>query len=694
MRIGFDATCLPPFPAGAGRYILGLLGGLTRVDRRNAYFVFIKRGDRSHLPDLPPNFEVVEIPRYPRPLRLAWQMTAPDRWSRKLRLDVWHAPHYVLPAGLNHLRTVVTFHDMTFFLRPELHRASKRLFFQRAIRDALCRADTVVAVSETTRGDIQRLFPTMPDQVQTVYSGVSEAFRPIRGGRQAVLRELALPPDARFVLSVSAFEKRKDLPTLLKAFHRLNQNGCRELKLVLVGARENGWAEVAHTIERLGLREAVRLPGYLPDKNLPALYSAAELFVLPSLYEGFGFPVLEAMACGTPTLTSDVSATREIASLPEMRVPPGDVDAWSTRMHQGLLDTRFRRRLIEHGRRRAGEFSWLATARRMQDLYESGEPRPAGSTNTTVTIPDTAPFPWNGDFRHLSALESAVLRTVAYSDLFGYPLTPDELHRGLLGARAKAEDVAAALAAPGLQTYVERRHDYVFLRGRAGYIERRQRRQAASRALLKRHRRLLRFVGSFPFVRGAALSGAAAFENCRPDDDLDLFLLVAPGRAWMTYSLLALILKVIGKRTLLCLNYLFARVDLQIADRDFFVAHQIAHLRPFAGQEALAEFFQQNPWVRRYVPQIEALLPPNHGFENSAGPPRPKRWLERLLQHRFFNGVETLAYRVYGGHIRRLTAHLGSSVTVARDEIRLFTCDHKARTLRRFRQRLQELMSP
>ncbi|MFQ5750473.1 MAG: hypothetical protein ACE5HI_00630, partial [bacterium] len=308
-------------------------------------------------------------------------------------------------------------------------------------------------------------------------------------------------------------------------------------------------------------------------------------------------------------------------------------------------------------------------------------------------------FKMPAHFGKLSSLACSVLRTLIYADLFEYPLKADEIHEGLIASRASLTDVIGSLNESSLEKYIENSNGFYFLKGKKDTIENRKFREKVSQTILFKNRRILQFICNFPFVQAAALSGAMAFKNCLPDDDIDLFLIVNSRRIWSVYLFLAAFLKLTGKRNLICLNYLYAKKDLTVAEKDFFIAHQIANLRFLYGTGIYQEFCRFNDWLREYLPQAE----PNksnfiskkfvtstkiifNDFEFSY-----KRAIEKLFGLRAFDKIEQWVFRLYGGHIRKMTAHMNGSVQVEKDLIKLFTNDHRQTIIHKFQRRLKEI---
>jgi glycosyltransferase involved in cell wall biosynthesis len=300
-------------------------------------------------------------------LRIAWEQSMLPILARRHRLDVLHSPHYTMPLAKT-CRTVVTFHDMTFFLYPQVHLLYKRIFFRTMIPLSARRADALIAISNSTRSDILRILQLPPARVATIPYGIAPIFQPIAAarGRDAFCQQHNLPYP--FILYVGNLEPRKNLPALVRAFARLVQEGLPHT-LVFAGAR--GWndAPIFATIQELGLTPRIVFTDYIPQVALPALYGAADLFVYPSLYEGFGLPVLEAMACGVPVITSNLSSMPEVAGDAGILVDPNDVNALADAMTRVLTDQVLRATLAAKGLARARSFSWERMAQETLAVY-------------------------------------------------------------------------------------------------------------------------------------------------------------------------------------------------------------------------------------------------------------------------------------------------------------------------------------
>jgi glycosyltransferase involved in cell wall biosynthesis len=266
-------------------------------------------------------------------------------------------------------RQVVTIHDMTFFLLPQCHLFTKRLYFQRLIPECVRRANQVIAVSESTKRDAIRILGTQCEKIKVIYHGKDERFHPDRAAATSCRLRAKHGLSRRVILFVGLIEPRKNLARLIRAYGKLkslHQDSC----LVLVGRLGWGYEAVLRAVSESGARDRIFFPGFIPDQELPSLYNLADVFVYPSLYEGFALPVLEAMACGVPVVTSNVSSMPEIAGDAAFLVDPYDVDGIAQGLERVLVDRALRERLAEEGPKRSQPFTWERTARETLAAYE------------------------------------------------------------------------------------------------------------------------------------------------------------------------------------------------------------------------------------------------------------------------------------------------------------------------------------
>jgi len=369
VRIGIDATALPPQPVGAGNYIIQLTRALVSSDFDHQLVIYAQ----NHGPDLinlPPDGEVEwQIVDDMSPgVRLIWEQTRFPGLIGRTKIDLLHSLHYTKPLILP-CASVVTFHDMTFFLYPHLHTRARRWYFPPMMRLSAKQANTIVTVSESTRRDAIRLLGVDPGKVTTTQLGVDASFRVINDLHAK--KEIALKYDLpeKFILYLGTIEPRKNLPLLVRAYRLLVDNGTH-LKLILVG--KYGWMyqEVFNLVSELSLEDMVQFTGYIPQVELPLIYNLASLFVYPTIYEGFGLPVLEAMACGLPVITSDIASLPEIVGEAGILVPTGDLDALFDAMKMVTHDKELREKLTNQGLLRARNFSWERTAQLTLQVYQ------------------------------------------------------------------------------------------------------------------------------------------------------------------------------------------------------------------------------------------------------------------------------------------------------------------------------------
>ncbi|MBI3943332.1 MAG: glycosyltransferase family 4 protein, partial [Chloroflexi bacterium] len=285
--------------------------------------------------------------------------------------DVLHAPDFTLPPVWR-ARKILTIHDLTFMVVPHTFEPALQSYLSRVVPRSIAQAGLVLADSYHTRNDLHQYLQTPKSKIEVLYPGVEATYRPITdSGLLQRVKEKYHLPDV-YILSVGTIQPRKNFSLLVTALHRLVQTRpdiAGDLHLVIVGGR--GWLEqeLYRTIEALQMQARVSILGYIAEADLPAIYSLARLFALPSLYEGFGFPPLEAMACGTPVLSSDRSSLGEVVAEGGRLLPPINADLWAENILELLQSDPARQALIAAGFERVQHFTWESSAHRLLDLY-------------------------------------------------------------------------------------------------------------------------------------------------------------------------------------------------------------------------------------------------------------------------------------------------------------------------------------
>ncbi|HEY7834675.1 MAG TPA: glycosyltransferase family 1 protein [Ktedonobacterales bacterium] len=370
--------------AGVSRYTYRLVEGLARAatdeptdgplaDQR--YTVFVTRRDRDAVASVSEESGGhVRLVASQRPTerperRILWEQTALPGLLRDLRVDVFHSPVNVLPLRRLPCASVVTIHDLAFLHYPQYYRRAKR-FYQRTFTTRSARAATlVIAVSESTRHDIIERTGAAPDRVRVVYPAIDARFQPVADpARLAAFREEHhLPP--RFLLYLGTLEPRKNVEGLVRAYAQLLNDAPETPPLVLAGAQGWFYQTLYALVRTLGLERAVTFAGYVRDDEQPLWYAAAELFIYPSFFEGFGLPVAEAMACGTPVITSGVSSLPEVAGEVAVQINPADPSRLAHAMRRLLQDADERRWRAAEGPRWASQFSVERMVRGCGEVY-------------------------------------------------------------------------------------------------------------------------------------------------------------------------------------------------------------------------------------------------------------------------------------------------------------------------------------
>ena len=365
MRIGIDARKLRDF--GIGTYIRNILMELSRLDQKSEYVIFCRPEDVDSGDVLGQNFRMVPetAPLY----SISEQIRIPLSTSRE-RLDLFHEPHYILPPAIR-CRSVVTIHDCIHLMFPQYLPSRLAYFYAKAsMWSATRKADRILTVSEASKRDILHFFDIAPEKVEVIYNAIDERFlAPADPQRMDLVRQ-RFQLDHPFVLYVGNIKPHKNIERLIDAFGRARNSGPDNLKLIIIGDELSKYPVLRQSVHRHKLDKHVRFLGFQPLETLAAFYRLARAFVFPSLYEGFGLPPLEAMACGTPVVTSNVSSLPEIAGGAALLVDPHDPDAIARGIVQAVSDEPLRRSLIERGHARAHEFSWARSVAQIHRIYQ------------------------------------------------------------------------------------------------------------------------------------------------------------------------------------------------------------------------------------------------------------------------------------------------------------------------------------
>lgn len=364
-RIAIDAHMVGARETGNETYVRGVVRGLQELDGSREYLLYTPHPDALPATMIAGRFQPRTIAAAGNIPRIGYAM---PHAAWRDRIDLLHVT-YTLPPFLR-CRSVVTVHDISYALFPETFSLRDRWLLSVAVPLSMRRATRVITVSEAARRDILRRYRIAAEKVVAIPNGVGSHFRPVhdRGEQSRVRARYGIPE--RYILAVGNLQPRKNLGRLIEAFAGLRRDGRIAHRLVLVGKSLWKEAEVFGAIRAHGLEDEVIATGYVADSDLPTIYSGADVFVYPSLYEGFGLPPVEAMACGAPVITSNTSALPEVVGDAAVTVSPTSTGEIAAALERVLGDERLRRDLRARGEERAATFTWRETARRTLRVYD------------------------------------------------------------------------------------------------------------------------------------------------------------------------------------------------------------------------------------------------------------------------------------------------------------------------------------
>ncbi|MGE0885605.1 MAG: glycosyltransferase family 4 protein [Blastocatellales bacterium] len=367
MRIALDAIPLVAAKTGIGHYTDALAASLARIHQDHQYLLLSPFDFAFHAGNgTPPNLSKMFFPV--RSVFRKWWLAGLPAMLRISPLDVFHGTNYCIPV-FSPCPTVVTIHDLSLFTQSHTHEDDNVKRGRRRMPLMARRATRIIAPSEFTKHEIIRHLGVREDKIQVIFEAARDGMKPLPASEcQPVLDKHQIRQP--YLLYVGTIEPRKNLLTLIRAYDELLRTTEHRPQLVMCGGR--GWLcdEVFQLVDELKLTDQIRFTGYVDDEDLPALYSSAEIFLYPSLYEGFGLPPLEAMACGAPTITSNVSSLPEVVGRAGLTHDPNDWQTLTAHIARLLGDSAARQNFKQAGKDQAAHFSWDRAARETQSVYD------------------------------------------------------------------------------------------------------------------------------------------------------------------------------------------------------------------------------------------------------------------------------------------------------------------------------------
>jgi glycosyltransferase involved in cell wall biosynthesis len=396
MKIGIEAQRIfRPKKHGMDIVALEMIRALQRIDLENEYFIFVRPdSDRSVL-EATPNFHIVEVSASSYPI---WEQVALPRAARKKGVDILHCTSNTAPIA-GGIPLVLTLHDIIYLEKIDF---SKGTWYQRmgnlyrkwVVPSIVHRCKKIITVSVYEKEVIDRYFPSLPpDRVQSVYNGVGAHFRPdLPAEKIRAVKEQYQLPD-RFVFFIGNTDPKKNVPNAMRALKIMKNRGCLDFKLVMPDYNKSHLEQTLQSIGAPDLIENIQLTGYVNNADLPVFYLLARAFLYPSLRESFGIPMLEAMACGTPVVTSTTSSMPEVSGGAALLADPNEPAQIAEALEKAIRDESLRAQLIAAGLENAARFSWENTAREVLECYRSVGSRATGSMSSPGFATATAAVP-------------------------------------------------------------------------------------------------------------------------------------------------------------------------------------------------------------------------------------------------------------------------------------------------------------
>lgn len=375
MKIGIDIRMIGKKRTGDEAVFFNLVKNLAQIDSQNNYWLFTDITENDTLEKIKKNLDIVnkdnfEIIALKTLNKFTWNFWTLPKYLRKNPADIY-LTQYITPFFVpKKIKIFNIIHDISFNFYPQLIKFSDLFFLKILIPMSLRRADKIIAVSEFTKNEIEKYYKIAPEKIVVAYNAVGDNFsEEISPEKMPGIREKYSLPE-KFILYLGTMQPRKNLPILIEAFGKIRQK-FPEIKLVLAGGKGHNYdTKIDTAIKETSLEESVIFLGFIDEEDKPTIYKLAEIFCFPSLYEGFGIPILEAMAIGTLVIASEIPPHKEIADDSVLFFDPKNSDDLAEKLTKLLENTELKTALIKKGKERAQKFSWTKSAEKILDFFQ------------------------------------------------------------------------------------------------------------------------------------------------------------------------------------------------------------------------------------------------------------------------------------------------------------------------------------
>jgi glycosyltransferase involved in cell wall biosynthesis len=373
LKIAIDIRTINKPRSGVGYYVTNLIKNLQKIDKENNYCLISNNGEYANTFHSQSNFENHRtcISNENHLVGDLWESFYLPRLLERKKVSVFHGPAFMVPLIRRNMGTVVTIHDIVSFIMPDTIPMKYAFYMRNLIKLVSRKADRIISVSQSTKNDLVKWLDVPDEKITVVHQAVSNSFRPATNGDGGAQMRRRFGINGRYMLFVGNLEPRKNLINLMEAFALARDRLGGPVQLVICGKKGWLYSGILKTCERIKRGNDIVITDYVNENDLLGLYQNAEMFVFPTRYEGFGMPALEAMACGTPVITSNTSSMPEITGSAAILISPSSVEEISEAMIKVANSDSLRKELREKGLKQAKLFSWTNTARETLDVYRS-----------------------------------------------------------------------------------------------------------------------------------------------------------------------------------------------------------------------------------------------------------------------------------------------------------------------------------